>query len=54
MKFVIFQAGAWIYIKKMAIESLKNQLETAEKKLAFFKEKQISGGLSLDQEFKLE
>ncbi len=38
----------------MAIEDLKKQLETTEKKLAFFKEKRIIGGLSLDQEFKLE
>lgn len=38
----------------MPIETLKKQLKTAEKKLAFYKEKQIAGGLSLDQEFKLE
>jgi hypothetical protein len=38
----------------MAIEIIKEQLNTAEKKLAFFKKKQIEGGLSLDQEFKLE
>jgi hypothetical protein len=38
----------------MAIENLKGQLNTAEKKLAFFKKKQIEGGLSLNQEFKLE
>lgn len=37
----------------MAIEALKNQLQTAEKKLAFFKKKELQGGLSLDQEFKL-
>lgn len=37
----------------MAIKALKNQLQTAEKKLAFYKEKEITGGLSLDQEFKL-
>ena len=37
----------------MAIEALKNQLQTAEKKLAFYKKKQLQGGLSLDQEFKL-
>lgn len=37
----------------MAIEALKNQLRTAEKKLAFFKKKELQGGLSLDQEFKL-
>jgi hypothetical protein len=38
----------------MAIEIIKEQLNTAEKKLAFFKKKQVKGGLSLDQEFKLE
>lgn len=38
----------------MAIEILKKQLQTAEKKLAFYTEKEISGGLSLDQEFKLQ
>jgi len=36
------------------IDELKKQLETAEKKIAFYKEKQLKGGLSLDQEFALE
>jgi hypothetical protein len=38
----------------MSFESLIKQLDTVEKKLAFFQEKKIKGGLSLDQEFRLE
>jgi hypothetical protein len=36
------------------IDELKKQLKTAQKKIAFYKEKQLTGGLSLDQEFALE
>ena len=36
------------------MSSLKKQLEIAENKLAFFEEKKLIGGLSLDQEFALK
>lgn len=36
------------------MDTLKKQLDIAQKKLAFYQEKKLLGGLSLDQEFKLE
>jgi hypothetical protein len=36
------------------MEALKKQLKIAERKLAFYQEKKLLGGLALDQEFRLD
>jgi hypothetical protein len=38
----------------MTTEAIKNNLQLAEKKLAFLKAKQLTGGLSFDQEFAIQ